>query len=177
MRDDEFMINVTSNLITRSYDPDSLSLNRINCVELLRSRLLLGRTVKKFRLALAINEKALACQIMNLGSLLPCILHGLMRMTEKILQQLMLAGLRKNPSGKIFSDYCKREASTVNAKILGRSEVIMNTSQWKVPLDEKDPKKLGEVKLSGSMVKKFMLGFDDFVEVCTTDHSPEFSDL
>jgi len=35
MRDDEFMINVTSNLITRSYDPDSLPLNRIDCVELL----------------------------------------------------------------------------------------------------------------------------------------------
>ena len=177
MRDDEFMINVMSDLTTRGYDPDSLPLNHVDCVELFRSRLLLTRTVKKFCLALAINEKALACQIMNPGSLPPCILHGLMRMTEKILQQLMLAGLRKNPSGKMFSDYCKRVSSTVNAKILGRSEVNMNTGQWKVPLDKKDPKKLGEVKLSGSMAKKFMLGFDDFVEVCTADHSTEFSDL
>ena len=47
MRDDEFMINVTSDLITCSYDPDSLPLNCNDCVELLCSRLLLARTVKK----------------------------------------------------------------------------------------------------------------------------------
>ena len=94
-----------------------------------------------------INEKALAKQLINPGNLPCCILHALMRMCEKLIQQLLLCGLRKNQRGKAFMDYCARVEATINEKVLARSEINMTTGQWQFPPDKKDQKKLGDVKL------------------------------
>ena len=70
-----------------------------------------------------------------------------MRMVEKLIQQLILAGMRRNPVGQRFTDFCKRVENTVNHDILGRSSCNAEIGQWRVPLDKKDTKKLGGVKL------------------------------
>ena len=42
-------------------------------------------------------------------------------------------------------------------------------------MDKKDPKKLGDVKLSGDRANKFMSNFDPLVDVCTNGYDPAFT--
>ena len=90
-----------------------------------------------------------------------------MRMVEKMIQQVILAGMRKNPNGRAFKLYCDRIANVVNTQILGRSECNSKNGQWQVPLDKNDNNKLGDVKLSGHASTKFMNNFMHLVKACT----------
>jgi len=98
-------------------------------------------------------------------------------MCENLIQQLLLCELRKNQRGKAFKDFCARVEVTVNEKFLACSQINMTTGQWRFLLDKKDPKKLGDVKLSGATAKRFLSGFDALAEVCTADYKSEFTDL
>ena len=82
-----------------------------------------------------------------------------MCIAEKLIQQLVLAGMRRNPVGQRFTDFCQRVENTVDHVIICRSPGNAEIRQWRVPLDKKDTKNLGDVKLSGSSATKFMAGF------------------
>ena len=103
-------------------------------------------------------------------------MHAKMHMAEKLIQQRILAGMRRNPDGQRFTDFCKRVENTVNHDILGRSSCNAEIGQWRVPLDKKDTKKLGDVKLSGSSATKFMVGLEYLVLVCTEEYSNKYTD-
>ena len=91
-------------------------------------------------------------------------------MMEKMIQQLILAGMRKNPTGSRFDEHCARVELAANTNILGCTACNARNGQWKVPLDKKDNKKLGDVKRSASAATKFMTGLDYLVEECTSDY-------
>ena len=172
-RDDRFILNVTMDLTLRGFKRQDLPPSRDDLVAKLRDCLNTGRTVRRCRNALEINEKALGKQVLNPGSLPCCILHAKMRMCEKIIQQIILAGMRKNATGQHFDNYCKKVEDMVNSEILSRT-TCNEDGHWKVPLDKKDKKKLGDVKLSGPSADKFMAGFNHLVDACTSDYTPEY---
>ena len=128
----------------------------------------------EYRSALRINEDALKKQILNPGDLLPCPLHAKMRMTERIIKMLILAGMRLAEPTKKFSEFCTKVEEVVNLNILKRANIKSPVGQWRVPLDQKDSKKLGDVNLSGNLSNIFIEGFDDLVDVCCKGYSPEF---
>ena len=175
VQDDEFYANVTEDLWLRGFKPENLPTVSADRVPILRKCLYDGIQVKRCRSALILNEDALAVQILNPGILAICILHAKMRMAEKLVQQLILAGLRKNPSGKEFEIFCKKVEITVNNDILGRAACNAEVGQWRVPLSKTDAKQLGDIKLSGASSVKFMAGLSRLVETCTADYSTEYT--
>ena len=87
-------------------------------------------------------------------------------MTERIIKMLILAGMRLAEPTKKFSEFCTKVEEVVNLNILKRANIKSPVGQWRVPLDQKDSKKLGDVKLSGNCSNLFIEGFDDLVDVC-----------
>ena len=81
-------------------------------------------------------------------------------MVKKLIQQLILAGLRRNPTGKRFTQFCLRVKDSVDNDILGRLTCNAEIGQWRVPLDKKNAKKLGNIKLSGAYYTKLMDGLN-----------------
>jgi len=145
-----------------------------------RQSMLLGclmtqKKVRTYRNALKNNEEAIARQLMNPGCLPLCILHAKMRKLEKFIQQVILAGMRKNSTGTKFDEYCARVEDVVNKDILGRTTPNAKNGQWRVPLDKKDVKKLGDVKLSGHSSTKFLAGLTHLARVCTSDYPVEYT--
>ena len=65
----------------------------------------------------------------------------------------------------------------VNTNILGCTACNARNGQWQVPLDKKDSKKLGNVKLSGSAATKFMTRLEYLVEEYTSDYSQAYIDV
>ena len=72
--------------------------------------------------------------------------------------------MHKNPMGSRFDEYYARVELAVNTNILGRTTCNAKNGQWQVPLEKKDKKKLGDVKLSGSSGTKFTNGLEYLVE-------------
>ena len=59
--------------------------------------------------------------------------------------------------------------TVVNRDVLGKTSRHDNEkSGWKVPLDEKDKRKLGQVTLSNPRARKFRIGMKAVVDVCTS---------
>ena len=104
--------------------------------------------MKECRSSLRINEDALAKQILNPGGLPPCPLHARMRMTERIIKMLLLAGMRIAMPRRKVKEFCEKINVVVNSQVLMRSNTTKQ-GQWNVPLDKNDCNKLGDVKLSG----------------------------
>ena len=96
-------------------------------------------------------------------------------MVEKLIHQLILAGLHKNATGQIFTQFYSRVEDTVNNDILGRSSCNSEIGQWRVPLDKNDAKKLGDVKLSGASLTKFLAGLEHLARTCTADYRDEYT--
>ena len=85
---------------------------------------------------------------------------------------LILAGMRLAMPAKKFKEFCAKVEHVVNHKILQRANLNSPIGQWRVPLDKKDNKKLGDVKLSGHRANLFLEGFDDLVNVCCEGYDP-----
>ena len=77
--------------------------------------------VSRCQNALVLDKDAQANQLLNPGILPMCILHCKMRMVEKFIHQLIMAGLRRNATGKRFTQLCFRVEETVNNDILRSS--------------------------------------------------------
>jgi len=174
-RDDAFILNVTRDLLLRGYKNRDLPLDPLARQDMLLGSLMVQKRVRTITNALTNNEDALAKQIFNPGILACCILHAKMRMIEKFIQQLILAGMRKNPTGAAFTNFCERVEVAVNNDILGRTSINAKTGQWRVPLDKNDQKKLGDVKLSGSAATKFVSGMKHLVSVCTAEYTSAYT--
>ena len=116
--------------------------------------------VPRCRNALILNEDALGIQLLNPGILSTCILHGNMCMGEKLIQQLILAGLYRNPTGNGFTEFCSRVEHPVNNNILRRALCNAEIIQWQSPPNKKDTKKLGDVTLLGAASNIFWLAWN-----------------
>ena len=171
---DKFMNNVSRDLKLRGYDMlEILDQPHKERVGRLRSHLHIASVVKECRSSLRINEDALAKQILNPGELPPCTLHAKMRMTERIIKMLLLAGMRIAMPTRKMSDFCEKVELVVNSQVLMRSNATKQ-GQWNVPLDKNDSNKLGDVKLSGQRSNLFIAGFDVLIDVCCEGYGEEF---
>ena len=119
-RDNLFVKNVTKDLWLRGFDNENLPNDKEQRILLLRKCLHTGIQVSWCRNDLILNKVAQATQLLNPGIFPTCILHGKMRMVEKLIHQLILAGLRKNATGQNFTQFCFRVEDTVNNDILAR---------------------------------------------------------
>ena len=86
------------------------------------------------------------------------------------LDEPVILSMRNNPMGSRFDEYCVRVDLTVNTNILGCTACNIRNGQWQVPFNKKDSKKIGDVRLSGSVATKFMTGLEYLVEECTSDY-------
>jgi len=96
-------------------------------VALVKTHLDIGTQMKEYRLSLCINEDALKTQILNPGDLPPCTLHAKMRLTERMINMLILAGMRKAIPAKKFKVFCEEVEDVVNTTTLKRANVKSNT--------------------------------------------------
>ena len=114
--------NVFKDLILRGYEkkdlPRRTAEGKAARRALLRSHLVLGFKVRAMRRALTIEENALERRLMGLILLIACILRVNNRMLEKMVQQLILYGLRMNAGGKRRSMYIKRIEGAMNQLVL-----------------------------------------------------------
>ena len=133
-----------------------------NKVELLRRCLELGEQVTDLRLAVGEYEKVVFGRLFNPEQCPPDVLHCHCRIVEKIVQQLLLCGMRNN-LGQHLPPFVKRVQDVVNCDILGRKTV--HDPAWAFPLAP-CKKKLGDVNLSNGMARKFAKQFSPLVEVC-----------
>ena len=63
----------------------------------------------------------------------------------------------------------------MNNNILRRASCNAEIGQWWVPLDKKDTKKLGDVKLLGAASTKFLAGLEYLVKICTVDYGDDYT--
>ena len=93
--------------------------------------------------------------LLNPEDLPSCTIHAKMRLAERMIKMMILAGMRLAMPAKKFKDFCEKVKDVVNTNILRRAHVKSPTGKWRVPLDKKDAKKL-----------VFLAGFDALVDIC-----------
>ena len=143
-RDEAFAMNGMKDLLLRGYNSSDLPRGSAVRQSMLLACLMTQRKIRTHRNALKNNKDALAKQLLNPGILACCILLAKMRRVEKFIQQLILSGMRKNPTGSDFDEYCDKVEDVDNCKILGRTTPNTKNCQWKVPLVKTNGKKLGD---------------------------------
>ena len=174
-KDNMFIGNVTKDLIRRGYGRDKLPSSRVDKVSLLRKCLTIGAEMVMCRNALLLSEDASRTSWLCPGQCPPCILHANNRMVEKIVQQILLAGMRKNPSGQALSAFATRVEEAVNNEILKRTESrTRDMANWSFPFDKDNHGKLGDVTFNNKQAKKFAKGFKYLVAACTQDYDKKY---
>ena len=91
------------------------------------------------------------------------MLHFSCRVTEKIVQQLLLCGMRHN-GGAELEGFVSKVMHCVNQDILKRKNP--QDPGWYFPLTD-DKKQLSDVKLSNGMAREIAQGMTYLVTVCT----------
>ena len=163
VRDSNFRANMFEALELRGQDV-SLVTCHDERVELLRSRLELAEKIRRLRNTLLQHESTLHCRIFDPGQSPLCVLHAFMRMTEKIVQQIFLHGLRDNISSKAMLD-----AFIANVEKVMREEVFAHktssrSSSWKFPLSS--DRKLEDINLSNTKARKIAKMMHSIIYVC-----------
>ena len=133
----------------------------------IRKCLLLRERVHRLRDALEEYDRAIEHRLMDPGKCLPCVLHFHCRAVEKIVQQLLLCGMRQN-LGSALPSFVARVEEVVNRDMLERKSWEHDPA-WRFPLSD-DKKQLGDVKLSNNQAREFVKGFPYLVEVCTVGY-------
>ena len=122
-------------------------------VYLLRKCLIVGSILRKNRNALRIDEEARPVRYAGPGECLPCHLHAQNREGEKLLKEMLLAGMRRLLTGELVG-YVHQVETIVNTEILSRSTMHHGEDgQWTFPIDH-EQHKLKEINLT-----KGSLGF------------------
>ena len=102
---------------------------------------------------------------------IPCILHSEIRIAIKILTMIFSTGIDTPETKTAQVDFCDELAYIVNHQILGTSR---NPSQWQVPVSDKAKKdqddtgriKIGDLRLQGPQVRKFMKNINLVILKC-----------
>jgi hypothetical protein len=160
--DKTFHLNVLHDLRLR-YKPDRIPTCKLARVQLLRKRLLTQSEIRRYRDAFLVYERSLQHRLMCPGLCIPCVLHHNNRTTEKVLQQILLAGMSLNMHR--LDEYLEHISLVVNRDVFGKKNIQDGKSiGWKVPVTEK--KQLDDVKLSNTQARAFIANFEVFVEHC-----------
>ena len=134
-----FLSNVRHSLRLRGFTtanntiPDSDA----DKISLLRQCLLEGHVVRKNRNALKIDETSRPTRYANPGVCVPCHLHAKKREGEKLLKEILLAGMHRLEPGKL--DLCIAYADMIiNEDILHRLTIhqMGEDGQWVFSIDE-----------------------------------------
>jgi hypothetical protein len=96
---------------------------------------------------------------------MPYILHSEPRIAIKILTMIFWIGIDNHDSKKEQEVFCEKLSSLVNKKVL---ETNRNPAQWVVPVTEKKKEnedytgriKIGDLRLQGPQLRKFMVKID-----------------
>ena len=96
------------------------------------------------RNALKIDKDTVGTCWTNPGICVPCDLHTKNRVVEKLVQQILLAGMRRLQPGKLDAHINQAE-NIVNGAILNRLILYMedNFGRWTFPLDDTKKKVKG----------------------------------
>jgi len=112
-----------------------------------------------------INENAQHNQQLDPGVCIPCFLHHNNRVVEKIVQQLLVAGLGRCDEKADKEKFAKLVKEVIDRDIYKRSLKHINDSgRFKFPLTEDG--KLDDISLSNSEARAFASGFKHLVKVC-----------
>ena len=166
-KDSEFASNVRHDLRVRGFTTSNGTMPASDGERqsLLRFCLETGYLLRINRNALKINEEAASTRYANPGECIPCDLHSKNRGAEKIVQQLLIAGMRMLGPGEL-DDYVGRVEEAVNTLILNRTTRNDDESgSWAFPLT-KDGKKLGDVTFLNPMATKFIGALELLLPVC-----------
>ena len=136
---------------------------------LLRSYLKEGDLIKQYRAAQAMELEAMKNKyICDPEDAIVCILHGEVRMTEKILQQVLLRGMLSNPALGKYA-FVQVVELVMNEQVFGKiDEHGRDFGRWRFLLKYG---KLGEVKFSGPDACKVLSGFSFIIDLCLRDSS------
>jgi hypothetical protein len=173
----EFLGNIFNDLDLRGIAVP-VDLPDDNVVSILRQCLVRGYHVRRYRAALELYESALQERLMDPGQCPPCILHHSNRTGEKLVKQIILAGLQLNQSSreepKRKQQYLDRVGDVVTRLVFQRDLHEDDKSGWKVPMTKEG--KLGEVNLSNKAARAFVNNFEHLIDACLDGHAdPELT--
>jgi hypothetical protein len=102
---------------------------------------------------------------------IPCILHSEIRIAIKILTMILSSGIDSHDTKTDQLEFSAELAGIVNKEILGSAT---NPSQWIIPVTDKrklEPSelrrvKIGDLRLQGPQVRKFMGKIDVVINKC-----------
>ena len=164
--DNTFNMNVLRDLRLR-YQPTDIPSCKVQRVVLLRQHLHTKYQLRLYRDSFEIYEKALCDRLMCPGLCIPCVLHHNNRVTEKVLQQILLRGMNHNLHR--LDEFLATTAVIVNRDVFGKVNITdVNSCGWKVPITDK--KQLDDVKLSNSQARRFIDNFEVIVNHCLANH-------
>ena len=138
----------------------------------MKSSLKKGRKIRMLRNALEVEKIARRTQFVEIDRAIPCILHANNRTAEKLLQQLLLVGLRSCQSKKDRDELIVKIERTINCDILGKIE-FNELGQWRVPMEGDN---LGDVKLSCPDANKLVGKVGLIVNVCVVNLQPQMQE-
>ena len=99
-----------------------------------------------------------------------CILHAHCHMAEKMVQQLLIAGMRKHPSGQQLDKFVANVETCMNETILCRVTASVSKG-WMFLLKDR---KLDDVNLSNKRAHTVTKNLTNLVEVCTAKYDVEY---
>ena len=162
-RDNEFHFNVLKDLLLR-FDRAKIPRDKCERIELLRQCLHKSQEIRMGRTAFKQYEMALKTRRLDPGQCPPCVLHAHCRIVEKIVQQLLLAAMRKVTSNDDLDNLVTLVETTVNDNMLKRV-TVSKSKGWRFPLT--NDRKLDDINLSNNRARSFAKNFHFLVEVCT----------
>jgi len=136
--------------------------------EILRGCMGVRRELSINRDALLIHEKAQKNCILCPVQCPSCMLHAHNRTVEKLLQQLLLSGLRQNMTSSLRDAFVEKVTGVMDRDVFLRKNTNKQGS-WKFPLT--DDKKLYDVSLSNNEARTVTKDLQHLVEMCVLRHT------
>ena len=163
----QFNANVLMELQKRTLH----TVEREQRVEVLRKRLKLGYQIQRYRDALRLDQRANITRVFSPGNSPPCVLHFHMRTIEKIVQQILIAGLLECTCKNDRVEFVDRVSRVVNRDVFGRTSLHEeDKSGWRVPMSD-DFSSLKDINLDGRQTRDFEAHMDHLIDVCLGDHT------
>ena len=102
-----------------------------------------------------------------------CVLHTHNRTVEKLLQQLLLAGLHKNMTASLRDAFVEKVTDVMDRDVFLHKHTNKQDS-WRFPLT--DDKKLDDVSLSNNEARTVANGLQHMIDVCVEAYPQDYND-
>ena len=169
-RDRQFFGNIRNDLLLRGYStqngtmPTSKPAMMSTITEIIRVR----DMVSMYRNAINIEERAKGIRVAHPGLCIPCDLHGPNRTSEKLLKEMIAAGMRRLVvhQSVTLEQYIASVDACMNEEVLCRTAMhLFEHGRWTVPMNEKRDK-LGDFTFRNEVAKRVIKNLHKLAEVC-----------